>query len=749
MGALLRAHPRARKVVFVPRVQLGQALEQAVSLRCTGDEQAWGGLSCLLVRHYAERLATKHILRSDARELQPAAHRFLAVRLASDSVGDPSSVLPAPAHLAGSVAEAIRSLRVEGFDAGGLTQRVAGGNDVPPALRMVARCYSRYERTLEEENLYDDAAVLGWAIEALEDAPPGKVEEIVFAVIGDTELSALEAELVGALRERGKDFYRIGARKPGADAPAQMAAARYRQVALPGTARMSAGGGDERAPAGEARGERTVCRAVGAENEVRAAFQSILSGGTAFDDVEIALAESSPYQDIVADVAAQARVDVTFSTGRPALQTRTGQALRGLYEWIREGFEPALLIRLLRGGLIRLDREQKRLGADGEWCAPELATWLAGRRYERGRRGYRRAFSVAHEDLEAKITRLEEKGIGVERERGQMQRLEAARQLVFGLLDLVPQGPTSAGEMAHMSQRFLERFGPVDAPAEDGPEEERMLEETARRVLYQKLGNLRDMPVAYATAPGRLAGMFQEVVETQYVQSERPRAGALHVVPLERAAFGGRSHLYVLGLSSEAFAAPETDGALLGELERTLGAGEEEPSGEQECTAARRQEAGNVAPWLARRALERHPGAASLFASVYDVENGEERFPASFFLEREDQDSREPPLACFMPSRESQFAEEGGGVLADERTSWLAAHAAGPPEVLEGGAESGPPSGREAACDQFAWLAPAAAATSLAKHSEAEAPHLIYVPERPLARDHFLEDIQRTYDAHG
>lgn len=44
------------------------------------------------------------------------------------------------------------------------------------------------------------------------------------------------------------------------------------------------------------------------------------------------------------------------------------------------------------------------------------------------------------------------------------------------------------------------------------------------------------------------------------------------------------------------------------------------------------------------------------------------------------------------------------------------------------------------------WLA---AATCLAKRSEAEAPHLIYVPERPLVRDRFLEDVQRTYDAHG
>ena len=44
------------------------------------------------------------------------------------------------------------------------------------------------------------------------------------------------------------------------------------------------------------------------------------------------------------------------------------------------------------------------------------------------------------------------------------------------------------------------------------------------------------------------------------------------------------------------------------------------------------------------------------------------------------------------------------------------------------------------------WLA---AATSLAQRSEAEAPHLIYVPERPLARNRFLNDVQRVYEELG
>ena len=44
------------------------------------------------------------------------------------------------------------------------------------------------------------------------------------------------------------------------------------------------------------------------------------------------------------------------------------------------------------------------------------------------------------------------------------------------------------------------------------------------------------------------------------------------------------------------------------------------------------------------------------------------------------------------------------------------------------------------------WLA---AATSLARGMPGEAPHLIYVPEAPLAQDRFLNDVQAVYDRLG
>ncbi len=44
------------------------------------------------------------------------------------------------------------------------------------------------------------------------------------------------------------------------------------------------------------------------------------------------------------------------------------------------------------------------------------------------------------------------------------------------------------------------------------------------------------------------------------------------------------------------------------------------------------------------------------------------------------------------------------------------------------------------------WVA---AASALGKHDEEDAPHLIYIPERPLSVERFLADVQRVYDRLG
>jgi RecB family exonuclease len=725
--ALCQTHPLCPKVVFVPRTQVGQAIEQSVARRGGFSERvenektrdnglpggigAWGGLSCLLPRHYAARLAARRILTSGRRELRPVGQRFLAARLtdALDAApGDEAFAgLPGPAHFAGSVAQTVGTLRENGTSPSRLRAAVEaasreGGGPSSPVAGVVAQCYAAYEEALEDEQLYDDADVLGWGCEALEGEPPAEAAETVFAVIGEAELSDCETDFLHALRATGRAFYRIGADGSPSDAvPERFAAARFSEASLP----AEAPGGHVQTAQSTGGVEVTgVCRAVGAGNEVRAAFQEILAAGHLFDDVEIALAQRSPYQGLVADVAEEAAIEVTFSTGRPALQTRTGQALIGLYDWIGEGFDATLLIRLLRSRLIRAER------FDSEVSSTALATWLAGRRYEPGRAGYARAFALAEEDLQGEISRLAGKDLDTKREEQRLHQVQQARGVVTALLDLAPQGEASVAGIAHMSQRFLERFGPIDAP--DGvPEEERSLEEAARRVLYQKLDNLRALPVTYEASPQRLAGMLREDLERQFVQSERPRAGAVHVVPLERAAFSGRRHLYVLGLGGQARTSLQTESAVNREVEALVG-----PEDASDSSAEAQQDPAGAEQWLARRALQRHAGPTHLYASTYDVESGDEQFPAALFLQAEDRLEQEgalpggAPLACFLPDPVGATAEdsaEDGPWLLDERSAWLAAHADGRGSSNE---RREAPSARAAVCERYPWTKAVAAA---------------------------------------
>lgn len=44
------------------------------------------------------------------------------------------------------------------------------------------------------------------------------------------------------------------------------------------------------------------------------------------------------------------------------------------------------------------------------------------------------------------------------------------------------------------------------------------------------------------------------------------------------------------------------------------------------------------------------------------------------------------------------------------------------------------------------WVA---ASASLGRRPESDAPHLIYLPERPLSRERFLRDVRASYDTHG
>jgi RecB family exonuclease len=664
-------------MVLVPRSQIGRALEDALAR----EESGWAGLSTVIVRHYAEQIARPRILASGRTELPVGGRSFLAARLleALQAHGHLEG-LPGPAQLASTVADALETLR----RAGAALQDVQARAEAPDAsatFRVVAACYERYLQALADDGLYDDAQVFRWAAERVRAGVPS-VEQSVVAVSDAVDLPERAYAFLRAVQNACAQFYRLGAPAPH-DAPPQTAAARCATAAVPPADRAAS------KPDGPTRKERDVRlrRAVGARNEVDALFRDVLAADVPLDEVEIAVAGEQPYVSLLAARAEQMGLPLSLGTGRPAAQTRTGAALLAFLEWITEGFAPDILIRMLRSGRLRIDRVHDDIAdATGpvEMEAHEAATRLAARRYEPGRDGYKRAFEGALHRLDKRIDDLEARGLAPDRDRTQRRELAFVHRLVQQLLDLVPRR-ASIQTMAARARTFIETFGPVDPPPEKGPEAERTLDEAARGVLWQRVDRLAEVPVHYEASGPRLAQLLRRWLRGQYVRAEHPRPGTAHVVPLESAAYGDRSHLFVVGMDSDTLSTAAVEDALLRDHDRrALGDALEGVLAEQRV-------APDDAQWRHEQALARHAGPLSLYTRVFDIERGEERFPAPLFLQLEEATgTQDAPPRSFLPTAEAH-------PLSDLE-AWLAAYRA------RGETADPAPSARAALATHYPWI---------------------------------------------
>jgi RecB family exonuclease len=593
-------------------VQLGRALEDGLARRAGG----WAGLTAHIPRHYAATLARSRVAASGRTELPVAGLEFLMadVLRGLDDEALPSDA-PRAQHLASTVADTLQTLRLNGVSRAVVRKRAADPAS-PSTFSVVAACYDSYHEVLAEKKLYDDAQVFRWAAEAVVD-DPALVEDTVVAVCDGVDLPARSFAFVQALRDACDTFYRLGGASPE-DAPPQTAAARF---------------GDRRPPvspntdAGPDSGWR-FRRAVGHRAEVRAALRDLLAADVPFDDVELAFTESAPYLSLLADQAEQIGVPVTIGPGRPASMTRTGQALRAFFDWITDGFEAEGLVRMLRSGLLRLDRLQA--SEEGEpMAAHEVATILAAHRYEPGRTGYSRTLAAVEQQLEADRKKMQEASRARERVQEKRDRVRRVRRIVEALVSLVPRR-ASIQAMATAARQVVERMGPVDPPPEALPEAERSLDQAARTVLWQKLDALTELPFDYEATDARLASLLRRWLDGQYVRAQSPQPGAVHVLPLESAGYGDRSHLYVLGMDGDTFStAAPTPGGLRDADRRALG------DGTDGMVAAEDVRPADEALWRATQALARHTGTTSLYARTFDVKSGEERAPAPLFLQLE------------------------------------------------------------------------------------------------------------------
>ena len=194
---------------------------------------------------------------------------------------------------------------------------------------------------------------------------------------------------------------------------------------------------------------------------------------------------------------------------------------------------------------------------------------------------------------------------------------------------------TSAARLAGLGARLLTEH--VSTLVES--------EEPARDSLVRRLEQL----AAHCKAEGSartMAGALLDVIENHRFEARSPKPGHLNVVPLDRAGFAARSHVFILGLDNASFPGAPGEDPLLLDRERSR------ISGELEMLRTRPI----AQTWHLIRVLGLAP-QITLSASIFRLADGQESEPASLFHHLRKVTSTEPAV--------DRLLSETGSVLPE------------------------------------------------------------------------------------
>ena len=529
LSAFCKAHPANPKILFVPSPQVGYNLTTAMAARGC----AWANLRALTPAALAEaRVAPLLLADGWKRLVQGTDLFFLDDLLAKTLAANPETFFNAQSQSAGlkqSLLRTLHALRLGGLRAEHLRSA--------PRLRtrQLAPLYEAYCKKLAEARLFDLACLFERAIEALrrEHEKSGSVfrEHGLYAILDETPLSTLAHRFVAAVCR--DTIVRIGRTGFQTDPPKEASVVRFSA-----SSRLKSATCEEGARFGRLSCSHLtkICgiQSVGAETEIYAVLRKILRLRIPFDQVEIAYTSERPCLARAYGAAERYDVPVTFASGIPVRLTRPGQALLGLFAWVLSGLSAAELIGPCRAGLIDF--------GDGV-PAQDAAALLRQARVGRGRERYLAAFRRLRDE-----------------ERPRTRGRTTERRIIAGierLLGLVPEGPTTLEAVCKACVTFLNAFAPVR-----GDMDAKALESLKDRL--DEIGRTVRMKGALKPLLSHLNGLFR----LHKAGASVARPGCLNVVPLDRAGYTARGHLFILGMDAASFPGPALEDPILLDRER-------------------------------------------------------------------------------------------------------------------------------------------------------------------------------------
>ncbi|HVR42991.1 MAG TPA: PD-(D/E)XK nuclease family protein [Thermoanaerobaculia bacterium] len=585
VAAVCREHPLREKIVVVPSLAIGHQIADRIAHEGT----PWVNLRPETIRTLADAVAGEALVAEGRTVLSRAQALALVEGACTEAFGAEAyfAQLADRPGLHRAMQRSIDDLRMAGVTAGMLG---AEAFEDPRKAMDLRRVLAAYERELEARAFVDRCGVVVRATEMLARGtarPWG--HDAVWVVIEEEDLSAVEKAFLGKIVP-----VPAGGPEPGGEIPA----GRLRSSGEPG-------GRDDRP-------RLSFVKAVGEENEIRAALRAVFEAGAPFDSVELVYTTRDPHLALAYELTSEYAVQATFAEGVAVHFTRPGRAAVGLLRWM-ETWEDVHLRRLAVGGALDLRGGEALAGPGFARLLREAAIgWGRGRHLARLDALERETLRAAEEleiDESVREARL-----------AQAARVRRSREIVRELLEIAPDGERIAVAALAAALGRL-----VDARAAVRSEIDGMAKSGICRTL-EELAALPGEPLPRVEASARL----RDAILALHVGASNPRPGLLHVAPVRAAGWSGRPRLFVVGLEESKHPGSGIQDPVLLDAERERLNASIEPRQLPLLGDRPRRTARELA-----QMLERIPPDASLTLSwpSIDLRERRERFPAQALLE--------------------------------------------------------------------------------------------------------------------
>ncbi|MGE5278017.1 MAG: PD-(D/E)XK nuclease family protein [Acidobacteriota bacterium] len=630
LARVCRERPLEEKILVAPSLAVGRQLVERVARSGT----PWINLRVETPRTLAHSLVGAELARQGCGLLSRAQALALVEQACVEALG-PGSYFGGLSDRPGlhrALQATLDELRAAGLSPEAIPESAFSD---PKKHRELREVFRRHAAALEAGNVADGIEVLRRAAQALE-AGRCAAEGATYILPSAAELSALER---GFLERLAADrLVALAADPPEAWENAARAARLF--------------------------------RAIGEENEIREVFRRILSGGIAFDEVEILHTDPAIYPALVWELSREHEIPCTFAGGIPAAGTRPGRAARAFLDWIGQDFAAEVLRQALAAGALTLQRQDGASEPGARVVARVIRR--AGLGWGRNRHLSRLDHLVGElekpeprsrrDEAEATPERMAQRAAARARD---LQAARRARRFVERALELAPrsrEGPGDLRRLAAGARAFVAEFARVG-------DETDATAATALDALFEEFEELVAPPISVATAVERL----RDAVERLSIGADRPRPGRVHVAHYASGGFSGRRYTFLIGLDEGRHPGQDLeDPILLDEERRRINDGLDRPR-----LALGRQRPRDAAAAL-KACAARLRGTLTASYSSFDLRNlsqAGEPAPSPFFLDLFRRQSGRPEadyqdLARALPAAAGFVPAEGDAL--DESEWWIA-----------------------------------------------------------------------------